>query len=178
MRKVSIPTDDVDITSLVYPERISPSIRSRFLLFDAAAIVEWNSELVAIQTADARDRIALSADLGLAGVLLRLRNAVTARTNRSCELRRLASWSSVQFGADLVHLANVARRRRRDYRAAPLFLGNDPLGLQTGQRFADRRSADGEFFSQRFLLEANSRRIFARGNLRPYLGRNFFNQLG
>src|SRR6267154_4586752 len=64
MRKVSIPTDDVDITSLVYPERISPSIRSRFLLFDAAAIVEWNSELVAIQTADARDRIALCG-LGL-----------------------------------------------------------------------------------------------------------------
>src|SRR5258708_32401696 len=95
MRKVSIPTDDVDIALLVYPERISQSIRSRFLLFDAAAIVEWNSELVAIQTADARDRIALSADLGLAGVLLRLRNAVTARTNRSCELRRLASWLSV-----------------------------------------------------------------------------------
>src|SRR6266853_825351 len=95
MRKVSIPTDDVDSTSLVYPERISPSIRSRFLLFDAAAIVEWNSELVAIQTADARDRIALSAHLGLAGALLRFRNTVSARTNRSCELRRLASWSSV-----------------------------------------------------------------------------------
>src|SRR5260370_7433321 len=85
MRKVSIPTDDVDITSLVYPERISPSIRSRFLLFDAAAIVEWNSELVAIQTADARDRIALSADLGLAGALFRLRNAVTARPNPAWE---------------------------------------------------------------------------------------------
>src|SRR6266849_3766301 len=93
MRKVSIPTDYVDITSLVYPERISPSIRWRFLLFDAAAIVEWNSALVVIQSADARDRIALSADL--AGALLRLRNAFTARTNRSCEVRRLASWSSV-----------------------------------------------------------------------------------